>query len=276
MPDTLTEKAIRCKVSEKDLYMYYYLNQKKGESCIVFCNSITCTKRTSSILDFLKIKNHCLHSKMQQRQRLKNLDRFKNAVQKTEDRAVELGITAGSAKDGAVLVCTDVAARGLDIPNVSNVLHYQSPYNAEIYVHRAGRTARIGKSGETLALLAPDDEKNFRHMCKVLEKDVDKIQMLDVKYGNLELMKGVVNAAIEVEKAAHRSNADEKAATWLIKTAKAADLTLDDDLKVEVQEKLSGKKRRHTEKDGEHAVDDIDVPLFPSYDDGGERKRIKV
>lgn len=65
-------------------------------------------------------------------------------------------------KDSAILVCTDVAARGLDIPNVQNVLHYQSPFNAEIYVHRSGRTARIGMPGEALALLAPEDEKTFK------------------------------------------------------------------------------------------------------------------
>ena len=67
MPDTLIERAIRCTKEEKDLYMFYYLSQKKRESCIVFCNSITCTKRVSSMLEFLKIKNQCLHSKMQQR-----------------------------------------------------------------------------------------------------------------------------------------------------------------------------------------------------------------
>lgn len=65
MPETLEEKAVRCKKESKDLYMYYYLLQKIGESCIIFCNSITCTKRVSSILGFLKIKNFALHSKMQ-------------------------------------------------------------------------------------------------------------------------------------------------------------------------------------------------------------------
>jgi len=65
MPDTLEEKAIRCEVDEKDLYLYYYLQRKVGESMIIFCNSITCAKRVSSILDFLKVKNHALHSKMQ-------------------------------------------------------------------------------------------------------------------------------------------------------------------------------------------------------------------
>jgi len=49
-------------------------------------------------------------------------------------------------------------ARGLDIPNVQNVLHYQCPFNAEVYIHRCGRTARIGRDGEVLALLAPEDK----------------------------------------------------------------------------------------------------------------------
>ena len=65
MPDTLVEKAIRCTNDEKDLFMYYYLTKKRGESMIIFCNSITCTKRVSNMLEFLKIKNYCLHSKMQ-------------------------------------------------------------------------------------------------------------------------------------------------------------------------------------------------------------------
>jgi len=65
----------------------------------------------------------------------------------------------------AILVCTDVAARGLDIPYVSNVVHYQSPFNAEIYVHRCGRTARIGRSGDSLAILNPEDNKAFRTIC---------------------------------------------------------------------------------------------------------------
>jgi hypothetical protein len=65
MPDTLEEFASRCKSEEKDLFLYYFLQQKKGESVIIFCNAITATRRLTSLLDFLKIKNCCLHSKMQ-------------------------------------------------------------------------------------------------------------------------------------------------------------------------------------------------------------------
>lgn len=160
MPDTLVERAVKCNKEEKDLFMYYYLSQRKDQSAIIFCNSITCTKRVHSMLESLKIKSQCLHSKMQQKQRLKALDRFKAAVQRFDSTPVELGAEkpVQIIIDGAFLVCTDVAARGLDIPNVQNVIHYQSPFNAEIYVHRCGRTARIGKSGESLALIGAEDE----------------------------------------------------------------------------------------------------------------------
>lgn len=88
---------------------------------------------------------------------------------KLEGQAVDLG-GAVSQNESVLLVCTDVAARGLDIPNVQNVVHYQCPFNAEIYVHRCGRTARIGKSGFSLNLLSSEDEQNFKTICKVLKK----------------------------------------------------------------------------------------------------------
>jgi ATP-dependent RNA helicase DDX24/MAK5 len=155
---------------------------------------------------------------MQQKQRLKALDRFKAAVQKIDSRPVELGESLVE-NEGAYLVCTDVAARGLDIPNVMNVIHYQSPFNAEIYVHRCGRTARIGKNGQSLALIGPEDELNFKQIYHALSKKIEDLSMLDVKYSNLEMMRPFVEGAMQLEKAVHRANADEKAASWLVKTA---------------------------------------------------------
>lgn len=75
-------------------------------------------------------------------------------------------------------------------------------------MHRAGRTARIGASGESLALLAAEDEKNFRVICNVLKKPMDKLEMLDIKYSRLELMRPAVSAAAQAEKIDHRQNAD--------------------------------------------------------------------
>ncbi|MDD5649552.1 MAG: DEAD/DEAH box helicase [Candidatus Nanoarchaeia archaeon] len=61
-----------------------------------------------------------------------------------------------------VLVATDIAARGLDINNISNIYNYDSPKNAEEYTHRIGRTARAGKSGEAITLISERDHANFR------------------------------------------------------------------------------------------------------------------
>lgn len=60
-----------------------------------------------------------------------------------------------------VLVATDVAARGLDIDDVSHVYNYEIPKDVESYTHRVGRTARAGKRGEAISLVATEDEKKF-------------------------------------------------------------------------------------------------------------------
>lgn len=97
-----------------------------------------------------------------------------------------------------------------------------------MYVHRCGRTARIGKSGESLALLGPEDEKNFRMACKVLGKDSTKIGMLEVSYTKLNKLEEMVKTAKEVEAAMHKKDKEEKSAYHLMKIAKNADLDLDD------------------------------------------------
>ena len=58
-----------------------------------------------------------------------------------------------------VMVATDVAARGLDIPDVSHVINYDLPDESENYIHRIGRTARMGKSGEALSLVTPEEDR---------------------------------------------------------------------------------------------------------------------
>lgn len=100
-------------------------------------------------------------------------------------------------------MCTDVAARGLDIPFVSNVVHYQCPFNAEIYIHRCGRTARIGRSGESLALLSPDDSKSFKGICQVLKKQEEQIKMFEIQFSALDRLRPLIEEAKHMEKTIH-------------------------------------------------------------------------
>lgn len=109
-----------------------------------------------------------------------------------------------------------MAARGLDIPYVSNVMHYQCPFNAEVYVHRCGRTARIGRDGESCALLSPDDNKAFKSICQVLKKSEADLQMFDIKYSILDKIRPLIDQAKELEKSLHRTRTQEKDADQTI------------------------------------------------------------
>lgn len=128
IPAQLHEYKTMCPEEDKPLHLYYYLKQREGQSFLIFTNSITYARKVLSLLQVMKFNAISLHSEMQQRQRLKKLDKFKS-------RKVN------------ILVCTDVAARGLDIPLVENVVHYQIPTSIDTYIHRSGRTARIGHEG---------------------------------------------------------------------------------------------------------------------------------
>lgn len=116
---------------------------------LVFCNSIGCVKRLATLFGILNCNPLPLHANMIQKQRLKNLERF----QKNSD---------------GLLIATDVAARGLDIPNVEHVIHYQVPRTSESYVHRSGRTARAQKEGITVLMMEPSEKHYYTKLCKTL------------------------------------------------------------------------------------------------------------
>jgi superfamily II DNA/RNA helicase len=87
-----------------------------------------------------------------------------------------------------VLVCTDVAARGLDIKDVSHVYNYDSPKTTIEYIHRIGRTARAGEEGKAISIVAQRDYENFRNVCDdesltIKKESVPLLKVLDVDFG---------------------------------------------------------------------------------------------
>ena len=70
-------------------------------------------------------------------------------------------------------MCSDVAARGLDIPDVSHVINYDAPHHAEDYVHRIGRTGRAGKSGQALTIVSRIDQKAVAEIEKLIARKID-------------------------------------------------------------------------------------------------------
>ena len=142
LPDTLTEYKVSCAEDEKILYLYHYIKHHSKQSFIIFTNTINSARKVTNLMRLLNEKVVCMHSEMQQRQRLKKLDQF-------------------TSRSHNIIVCTDVASRGLDIPLVEHVVHFQLPKDLDTYIHRCGRTARIGKQGTTFSLVGPTDEKKY-------------------------------------------------------------------------------------------------------------------
>lgn len=207
--ETLTETRIHCQKEEKDFYLYYFLLQYPGRT-MVFANSIDCIKRLNSLLVILDCTPLSLHANMHQKQRLKNLERF-------------------AEKESCVLLTTDVAARGLDIPNVQHVIHYQVPRTSETYVHRSGRTARATKEGLSLLLIGPDDMMNFRKIYKTLGKDED-LPMFPIETKWMEAIKERVNLARQIEKIEFHNSRNKHHNSWFRQAAEDLEVELDDDL----------------------------------------------
>jgi superfamily II DNA/RNA helicase len=89
------------------------------------------------------------------------------------DQSVRTATLAGFKDDSIrFLVASDVAARGLDIPDVSHVFNYDMPHHADDYVHRIGRTGRAGKTGTSITIFAPGDEKNLSAILKLTRQDI--------------------------------------------------------------------------------------------------------
>lgn len=74
------------------------------------------------------------------------------------------------ANEDSLLIASDVASRGLDIPNVMHVIHYQVPRSAEIYVHRSGRTARSSFEGLSVMLISAEEMNLYRKILKTFKR----------------------------------------------------------------------------------------------------------
>ncbi|KAI0587328.1 ATP-dependent RNA helicase MAK5 [Pyrenophora tritici-repentis] len=145
MASKLQEGLIECAGTEKDLYLYSLLMFYTKKRALVFTNSISAVRRITPFLTNLALPALPLHSNMPQKARLRSIERFKE-------------------RPGSILVATDVAARGLDIPRVELVIHYHLPRAADTYVHRSGRTARAEASGASILICAPEEVAGVRRL----------------------------------------------------------------------------------------------------------------
>ncbi len=144
LSDTLDRKAelkikyLRSEDKNKLDILFGLLCKLNTKLSLVFCNHRDAVERVSELLTDKKIEHGVFHGGMEQEDRERELIKFRN----------------GSHR---ILITTDLAARGLDIPEIEAVIHYQLPTTADIFTHRNGRTARMHANGTAYLLLAKED-----------------------------------------------------------------------------------------------------------------------
>ena len=175
------------------------LSDPEVKNAIVFCNRKKDVRELADVLKKAGLSAGQIHGDMEQGDRIRELDRFKSG-------------------DILVLVASDVAARGLDVPGVSHVINYDVPHHAEDYVHRIGRTGRAGLTGIAYTLATPEEADNLHEVEKLIGHKVprhgataavpdevkDAAETIAVPVDSLP----ADEAAHDVEPAPHRAESD--------------------------------------------------------------------
>jgi superfamily II DNA/RNA helicase len=156
--ETVEQNLVRVAPRGKRDVLRTLLNEEGVQNALVFCNR----KRDVDAV-FKSMKQHgfnvgALHGDMDQYSRMEILTKFK-------------------AGETTLLVCSDVAARGLDIASVSHVFNFDVPTTAEDYVHRVGRTGRAGRKGRAISLVTSEDSRYVDAIIKLIGKDIPELKV---------------------------------------------------------------------------------------------------
>ena len=135
---TLQQYYLFMPFAHKDTYLVHLANEQAGQTIIVFTRTVHDAQRLAILLRLLGFSAIPLHGQLSQTARLGALTKFK-------------------AGGRSIMVCTDVAARGLDIPAVDLVVNFDIPTHSKDYIHRVGRTARAGRPGRSVTLVTQYD-----------------------------------------------------------------------------------------------------------------------
>jgi ATP-dependent RNA helicase DDX24/MAK5 len=224
---TLLDAQIQCSDDEGKLITLYYFLQFYPGRTLIFTNTIKKARVIHSLFRtvFGMTNVNILHGEMQQRARLKNLDRFSGVL--------------GKQGDNTVLIATDIAARGLDIPDVKHVIHFQLPTQTDVYIHRCGRTGRAQKEGLSLALVSQDDKKAHHALVEKLypdKKELDEFPLTNHYYNVLPHLRTRVKLGLQIELKYRKGKMRQNDKAWFKQNADEMDIELDGTFFPEYQE----------------------------------------
>ncbi|KAJ1020510.1 hypothetical protein NDA13_005826 [Ustilago tritici] len=162
----LEQGYVVCESDRRFLLLFTFLKKNAGKKIIVFMSSCNSVKYHSDLLNFIDVPVLDLHGKQKQQKRTNTFFEYCNAPSGT-------------------LLCTDVAARGLDIPSVDWIIQFDPPDDPRDYIHRVGRTARAGNAGKSLLFLLPT-ELGFLRFLKVAKVPLNEYTFPADKVANVQ------------------------------------------------------------------------------------------
>ena len=142
----LEQGYVVCPSEKRLMLLFTFLKKNKKKKVMVFFSSCLSVKYHHELFNYIDLPVHCIHGKQKQTKRTTTFFQFCNA-------------------DSGILLCTDVAARGLDIPDVDWIVQFDPPDDPKEYIHRVGRTARgQGGQGHALLILRPEEVGFLRYL----------------------------------------------------------------------------------------------------------------
>ncbi|KXS17950.1 DEAD-domain-containing protein [Gonapodya prolifera JEL478] len=162
----LEQGYVVCPSDIRFLLLFTFLKRNIGKKVIVFMSSCNSVKYHAELLNYIDVPVLDLHGKQKQQKRTNTFFEFCNA-------------------EKGILICTDVAARGLDIPAVDWIIQYDPPDDPREYIHRVGRTARAGSRGKALLMLLPS-ELGFLRYLKQAKVPLNEFQFPQNKIANVQ------------------------------------------------------------------------------------------
>ena len=231
LPSKMEIECYKCESSIKDYYLYFILKENIMSKIIIFTNSISQTKKLYSIFNYFnEFKCSILHSKMSQNIRMKNYDKFKN-------------------NKNAILFCTDIGARGLDIPFVDLVIHYHIPLKTETFIHRSGRTARANNNGKVTSLISEKEFNLYKNI--MIDLHYKQFSMKTIDLNQIEKIKSLFEFAKQIERDNYKIQKENKEKQWYDINAKKLDIIYDDyneneeeNVERKIEKKILNKKRK--------------------------------
>ncbi|HEY8574490.1 DEAD/DEAH box helicase [Phenylobacterium sp.] len=168
--ETITQNLVRIPTADpkaKRTALRELIGRADVKNGIVFCNRKSEVDVVAKSLRKHGLDAAPIHGDLDQSTRMRTLESF---------RSGELRL----------LCASDVAARGLDIPDVSHVFNYDVPHHADDYVHRIGRTGRAGRSGQAFMIVTPADSRNLDKVLKLIGKAPEEIKLEGIDWGSIK------------------------------------------------------------------------------------------